>query len=207
MMLKNKYKELTRLVMCIMALISGSLIVIAKPLILLLWGPVWEGAVPVFQVLLIASLISYVQSLTLVLLQIINHTEYTLKLEFIKKPVYLIFIIVLLHKGLLGLMIALLLTSLWATIVNMSAPHKYISYSYLEQIKDVMPYFIACTLGGIATCGIFLILPHSYILEIVVGFVMLSLIYVGLLWIMHDEIVLKYGKMLFVTIKKRSIDE
>ena len=206
-MLKNKYKELTRLVMCVMALISGILIVIAKPLILLLWGPVWEGTVPVFQVLLIASLISYVQSLTLVLLQIVNHTEYTLKLEFVKKPVYLVFIIVLLHKGLLGLMIALVLTSLWATIVNMSAPHKFISYSYLEQMKDVIPYFIACTLGGIVTYGISVILPHSYILEIVVGFVMLSLIYVGLLWLIHDEIVLKYGNMLFVKVKKGSIDE
>jgi hypothetical protein len=104
-------------------------------------------------------------------------------------------------------MIALVLTSLWATIVNMSAPHKFISYSYLEQMKDVIPYFIACTLGGIVTYGISVILPHSYILEIVVGFVMLSLIYVGLLWVIHDEIVLKYGNMLFVKVKKGSIDE
>ena len=110
-LLKEKYQELTQLVTCVMTFISGMLIVIAKPLIILLWGSAWEGAVIAFQLLLLASIIGYVQTLSLVLLQIVNQTGYTLKLEFLKKPIYLIVIFLLLHFGLIGLLIAYVINS------------------------------------------------------------------------------------------------
>ena len=46
-----------------------------------------KRAVIAFQLLLLASIIGYVQTLSLVLLQIVNQTGYTLKIEFLKKPV------------------------------------------------------------------------------------------------------------------------
>jgi len=201
--LKKNYIRLAKLVNCVMMLICGILIVVAKPLVLLLWGPVWIGAVPVLQVLLCANLISSVQALTLVLLQILNHTEYVLKLEFLKKPMYLIFILILLHQGLWGLMIALVLTSLWATIVNMSAPSKFIGYSYSEQIKDVVPYLIACGLGVAIGTGVLSLISTLYVVDVLIGTLAFVVVYTAILWLFHDALLMELWQKFFVTVKAK----
>ena len=201
-LLKEKYRELTQLVTCVMTLLSGILIVVAKPLILLLWGEVWEGSVIVFQMLLIASVIGYVQSLTLVLLQIVNQTGYTLKLEFVKKPVYLVVIFLMLHYGLFGLLVAYVINSLWGTVVNMSAPHKYIGYSYWAQIKDIAWYFIAWIVGALLVWAIFMVFEVNNVLSIIIMSIIVSLVYLGILWAIKDSIVVKYGKMACYSLRK-----
>ena len=202
-LLKEKYQELTQLVTCVMTLISGVLIVIAKPLIILLWGNAWEGAVIAFQLLLLASIIGYVQTLSLVLLQIVNQTGYTLKLEFLKKPIYLIVIFLLLHFGLIGLLIAYVINSLWGTLVNMSAPHKYIGYSFWAQIKDIAWYIIAWTLGTLVVWGLSMMVEFGDFASIIVRSMVMVTVYLGVLWLFKDVIIIKYGHKLLMTLKNR----
>lgn len=203
-LLKEKYRELTQLVTCVMTLLSGILIVVAKPLILLLWGDVWEGSVIVFQLLLLSSVIGYIQSLSLVLLQILNRTGYTLKLEFLKKPVYFIVILLLLHYGLRGLLLAYVINALWGTVVNMSAPHKYIEYSYWAQFKDVAWYFLVLILGALAAWGIISMIDVGKVLSIIIMSIIVTSIYVGVLWFIKDPIVDKYGKMVYYSLRNRA---
>lgn len=201
-LLREMYRELTKFVTCVMTLLSGILIVVAKPLILLLWGEVWEGSVIVFQMLLIASVIGYVQSLTLVLLQIVNQTGYTLKLEFVKKPIYLVVIFLMLHYGLFGLLVAYVINSLWGTVVNMSAPHKYIGYSYWAQIKDIAWYVIAFIVGAFLVWAIFMVIEVNNVLSIIMMSMIVSFVYLGILWGIKDAIVVKYGKMAYYSLRK-----
>ena len=202
-LLREKYRELTKMVTCVMTIISGILIVIAKPLIILLWGEAWEGSVIAFQLLLLASVIGYVQSLTLVLLQIVNQTGYTLKLEFLKKPVYLIIIFLSIQYGLIGLLIAYVVNSLWGTVVNMSAPHKYISYSYYEQFKDVLIYVAAWIAGSFLVWGYSLLIQPCYVVDILLRMVIMAVIYVGFLGLMKDEVFMKYSKQIYLTCKNK----
>ena len=181
-LLKDKYQELTQLVTCVMTLISG---VIA------------------FQLLLLASIISYVQTLSLVLLQIVNQTGYTLKLEFLKKPIYLIVIFLLLHFGLIGLLIAYVINSLWGTLVNMSAPHKYIGYSFRAQIKDIAWYIIAWTLGTLVVWGLSMVVEFGDFASIIVRSIVMVFVYLGVLWLIKDAIIIKYGHKLLMTLKNR----
>lgn len=202
-LLREKYRELTKMVTCVMTIISGLLIVIAKPLIILLWGNAWEGSVIVFQLLLLASVIGYVQSLTLVLLQIVNKTGYTLKLEFLKKPVYLIVIFLSIQYGLIGLLIAYVINSLWGTIVNMSAPNKYISYSYFEQFKDVFVYGVAWLVGSLLVWGYSLFLHPCNVVDILLRMIIMFVIYMGILGLVRDEVFMKYSKLIYVTCKNK----
>lgn len=202
-LLKDKYRELTQLVTCVMTLISGVLIVIAKPLIILLWGCAWEGSVIVFQLLLLASVIGYIQSLTLVFLQIVNQTGYLLKLEFLKKTVYLLVIFLLLYYGLIGLLIAYVLNSIWGTIVNMSAPHKYLGYSYWAQVKDIIWYVVAWLIGTLIVWGQSLLFDMNIVFSIILRTIVMTCVYLGVLWMMKDVIVLKYGQMLFLKLKEK----
>lgn len=202
-LLREKYRELTKMVTCVMTIISGILIVIAKPLIILLWGEAWVGSVIAFQLLLLASVIGYVQSLTLVLLQIVNQTGYTLKLEFLKKPVYLVVILLSIQYGMIGLLIAYVINSLWGTFVNMSAPQRYLSYSYFEQIKDVLIYVAAWIFGSILVWGYSLFVHPCYVVDIVFRMAIMAVIYVGFLGLMKDEVFMKYSKQIYLTCKNK----
>ena len=201
-LLREKYRELTKMVTCVMTIISGILIVIARPLIILLWGKAWEGSVIAFQLLLLASVIGYVQSLTLVLLQIVNQTGYTLKLELLKKPVYLLVIFLSIQYGLIGLLIAYVINSVWGTIVNMSAPHKYISYSYLEQFKDILVYGAAWFIGSLLVWGYSLLIHPCNVVDILLRMLIMVIIYLGILGLVKDEVFMKYSKQILLTCKK-----
>lgn len=190
--LKLKYRELTQIITCVMTLVSGVIIVTAKPLILIIWGEKWVGTVPVLQLLILANVVSYVSYLALVLLQIINHTEYTLKLEFIKKPVFFIIILLSLRYGLYGLLCSLIINSLLATLVNISAPWKYIGYTYCEQFIDVFKYVIAWIIGSIIVFGLFEFWNMNLILDLILRAGLMTSIYIIVLLLMKDKILIKY---------------
>lgn len=190
--LKVKYRELTQMITCAMTLASGLLIVCAKPLILIIWGEQWTGTIPVFQLLIVANIVSFVSYLSLVLLQIINHTEYTLKLEFIKKPVFFVIIIISLRYGLYGLLASLIVNSLLASLVNISAPCKYIGYKYLEQFGDVSKYVISWLLGSLVVFGVFHFLELNSVIDLILRAVLMTGIYIVTLIVMKDKVFLKY---------------
>lgn len=200
--LKSKYRQLTMLITCIMTLISGILICVAHPMILFLWGDKWAETIGVFQLLIITSLVSYISYLSLLLLQIVNHTEYTLKLEFLKKPVYLVFIFLLLKYGLYGLLLAQIISSLIATVVNISAPSKFIGYSYKEQIKDISKYLIAWILGSLIVYGVFCIIQLPYILDIMAKAIVMTISYIAVLWVLKDEILIYFFDMLKMFVRR-----
>lgn len=201
--LKAKYRELTQMITCAMTLVSGLLIVCAKPLILIMWGEQWTGTIPVFQLLIVANIVSFVSYLSLVLLQIINHTEYTLKLEFIKKPVFFIIIIFSLRYGLYGLLASLIVNSLLATLVNISAPCKYIGYKYLEQFRDVSKYLIAWLLSSLVVFGVFHFLELNNGIDLILRAVLMAGVYILALMVMKDEVFLKYWNSAIELLKTR----
>ena len=202
-LLKQKYRDLTMMITCVMTLVSGILIVAAKPLIILIWGEKWVETVPIFQILLLCNIVSNVQYLTLIILQIVNHTEYTLKLEFIKKPVYLLVILLMLQFGLYGLLAAMFIVSLISTIVNMSAPSKYIGYTYIEQIKDVSKYLIAWITGSIVVFSLSNLVQLNCVVDILFRTLIMSFVYGVVLWGLRDSLFLDYIKKVHVYKKDR----
>lgn len=198
--LKEKYRELTMIINCIMTLISGIMIAIASPLVAMIWGYKWADTVPVLQLLIIGNVVSYVSYLSLVLLQIINHTEYTLKLEFVKKPVCLLVILFSLKYGMYGLLCSLIFNSFFCSLINISAPWKYINYTYLEQGRDVAKYVIALMIS----LGIVFILTKLYetnnVIDIIIRLIIVTLVYIGVLWIMKDYVFRHYGNAILALI-------
>ena len=199
--LKGKYRELTMLITCIMTLVSGILIAIASPLVLLIWGYKWIEAAPVFQLLVIGNIVSYVSYLSLVLLQIVNHTEYTLKLEFLKKPVCLIVIIFSLKYGIYGLLCSLIFNSFFCSLINISAPWKYINYTFPEQGRDVVNYIIALVISLGVVYGITRFYEGNYIVDIFIRAIVTIIVYIGMLWLTKDYVFCHYGKMALTSIE------
>lgn len=193
-LLKDKYRTFTKVIFCMMGLVTCILISVATPLIDFLWGNTWSLAVMPFQILLISSLFSPPTTLNLCLLEVLNKTSFTLKLEFIKKPIYLVVIIIGSFYGFQGLLIAQVIVSVIAILVNMSASKRYIYYSYKEQIKDIIVYIILVALCVIISLFVMSYVKYSNIINCIIGSIFCCTLYFLILIIIKDEVYTNYIK-------------
>lgn len=122
----------------IMPLMFG-LMVTARPIILLLLTDKWIKAVPFMQWLCVANAFSTITNTNLQVMKASGKSNVLLKIELIKKPVYLILLFISVKKGILAVAITMTIYSIYAAIVNIGPNRRIISYSYMEQFKDVAP--------------------------------------------------------------------
>lgn len=135
--LKLAYKSLLKVILFFMIPLMLSLILIAEEGFLFLFGEKWLPAVPYFQILALASIFGPISSYCLNILQVKGRSDIYLYLEIVKKAVGLLFIIVGIQYGILGLVIALTIFSISTYLVDMHYSGRVIEYGVLEQIKDV----------------------------------------------------------------------
>lgn len=185
----RKYSKTFTFLLCY---VCGILFLVAKPLIIFLWTDKWADTIVLFRILLLASILSPLSALNLILLQVLNKTIISLKLEIVKKTIYLPIIIFGALYGLLGLSLAQIAISVVASIVNSTASQKYINYSYAKQFLDVLLYLITM---AIAIAILYLLVNvwiSSYIISIFVGMVSYTFVFFLLLFITRDHLFLEY---------------
>lgn len=184
-LLLEKYRYCIKMIMCMMCFITACLVTIAHPLIIYIWTSKWETTVSLFQLLLISVLLSPVGTLNLLLLQVLNRTDYTLKLEFIKKPICLIVIVLLVRFGLYGIILAAIINSFFGVLINMQSSQRFIKYSYRMQFVDIFKYLIIGCISALV--GLYSIkVCESLLLQIFWGFSTSSLSYLILLFLTKD---------------------
>lgn len=125
----------------IMPLMFG-LMVTAKPIILLLLTKKWAEAIPFMQWLCVANAFSTITTANLQVMKASGRSDVLLKIELIKKPVYLILLFLSVKISILSVAITMTIYSIYAALVNIGPNSKIIGYSYSEQIKDIMPSLV-----------------------------------------------------------------
>lgn len=155
----------------IMPLMVG-LAIIAKPLILIILTKKWLPAVPFMQCLSIASAFTTITNTNLQAMKASGRSDVLLRIEFIKKPIYLILLIIGIKISLYFVAVTMIIYSIYATLVNMGPNVKILNYKYKEQIGDILPaVFISCLMGIIIwPISLFEIAPiFVLLLQIVLG--------------------------------------
>lgn len=165
--IKNAYSKMIRLGAFVSFPLFALLILIAKPLIIIMWTDKWLECVNLFQLLCISASFGIISQLGLTIMQLMNRTDLTLKFEFYKKPVTLILLILAMPFGLFYITLSAVVASIYCCLVNMYATKMLITYTYKEQFKDFSPYLlismIACAIGYIPT----LFFTSNYLLLVV----------------------------------------
>ena len=117
-----------------------------------------------------------------------GRSDIFLKLEIIKKAYGLTVLIasILYFRTPIGISYGSALCSLIASFVNAFPNKKLLNYSYLEQIKDILPSaLLACAMAAIITVLTYLKL--NLYLTLVLQFVIGCVFYLGLAKILHFE--------------------
>jgi O-antigen/teichoic acid export membrane protein len=155
------------------------LAVVAKPLVMLLLTEKWLPCVPFLQWTCINYAFWPLHEANLQVILASGRSDLYLKLEFIKKPLVILVILLTWRHGVLAMVIGQTLLSPLCIFINAWPNKKLIAYSALEQIRDISPIILLSTLMGVITfgCSEFISTgPLLLTLQILIG----TIVYFGL---------------------------
>lgn len=136
---KQMSKRAIQVLSFIMFPLLAGLAVVAEPLVLFLFTDKWGFCIPFVQLLSIGSAIGMLTITSLQTIKAIGRSDVVLRLEFIKKPVYVILLLAGIYFGVIGIAVTMVIYEFYGAFVNMLQMKKYIDYSLSDQFKDLLP--------------------------------------------------------------------
>lgn len=199
----NEVKNLCRRSMKSMSYIISPLMfgiaACAPTLIILLYSDKWSACVPYLQVLAIGYAFGTIGMVPIQALKAIGESGVVLKLEFVKKPVFLLLLFIGVNNSVWAIALSMLVYELFGFVVNALQLRKYLNYSFSEQIKDVFPHILLALIMGVAIS--LLNIESSLILTLALQVV------VGIGIYLVGSVVFKFDSLQFIMqiLKKRDL--
>lgn len=109
----------------------------------------WLPVVPFMYVFCIQYCFSVLGTVNMQTIKSIGRSDIILKLEFVKKPLFVGFIVIGMIFGPFGIAVAGLLYDIVGTTINMIPNNKLVGYSIRQQVVDFMPFLlVSLAMGG-----------------------------------------------------------
>lgn len=142
MAVKNALSKMIKITSFVMVPIMVGIVAISDSLITIILTEKWIACVPFLRVVCFQYCFAIINNVNLQALKAIGRSDVLLKLEFIKKPLYLIFILISMQISPLAIVVANLIYGFIALIINAYPNKKFLNYKLKEQLKDMMPAFL-----------------------------------------------------------------
>lgn len=173
--LKETVRNMMKITTFLVVPIFLGLAVVAKPLVQILLTDKWLLCVPYLQIFCFQACFSILGTVNLQSLKGIGKASTLLKLEIIKKPLYILIILITIFISPLSIAIGSLLYNVIAFTINTFPNRKYIKYTLKEQLVDIIPIFVISIImmGGVYLISyIKLSLILQFILQILTGIIL-----------------------------------
>lgn len=181
-MTKKSIKLLSYIVFPLLTII----ICISKPLVLVLFTEKWLPAVPFIRIICVMNVIGLSSNVSLQTIKAIGKSDVVLKIEFIKKPVCLLLLILGALFSPLIIVWCMLIYTVYSSIVNCLLLSRLINYSLKEQIIDVLPICFMCCVSTGLSFLISLFKMNSMVM-LVIQVVMYLSFYIGLSYVLKID--------------------
>lgn len=127
------------------------LILIAKPLLVLLYSDRWLESVPYFQILCVGGLAGCLQSVNQQTISAIGKSRVFFVWTVIKQTVGISFQVVgIIVWGIWGLLAGKIIASWFSYLVNITLVSKYVGYKNFQQLMDLAPIFFVSFIAAAA---------------------------------------------------------
>ena len=133
----------------IIAPLMIGLAAVAEPFIELLLTAKWLPCVLFLRVFCLTYMIYPIHTANLNAIKAMGRSDMFLKLEIIKKIIGVVALVATMMISVEAMAYSLLVTTVIGSFVNAFPNKKLLGYSYLEQVKDIMPSLLLCTVMGI----------------------------------------------------------
>lgn len=186
----EKAKRMTRRSMQVITFILVPMLMalaaIATPLIRLLLTNKWDDSIPFLQILCLGFSMAVLGIAPFQALKAIGLGNVVLKLEFIKKPIFIVLLIIGVKISVLATAVTMAAYELYGVLVNSTQVKKYLNYTYREQIHDVLPYVVITAIMFVAMLAVY-IPSISNLLNIIIQLMVGFSIYILLSWLFKVE--------------------
>lgn len=171
------------------------MIAIADKLVIVLMTNKWIFAVPYVRITCIASLISVLGTTLIQEIKAIGRSDVTLRVELIKKPIFIVIVIIAMQFGVKMIAWTLVINEIIAFIVNAYPVKKYIGFDLKTHLKDaISPFIISSVMCvGVYSLGYFI---KNDIVCLVLQIVAGVGIYIGLSRVSNNKTYLILKKMI-----------
>ncbi len=177
--LKNMTRRAIKTSVYIMAPLLMGLAFCSKQVVTLLLTEKWLGCVPFMAIFCITSVFWPIHTANLNAIKAMGRSDIFLKLEIIKKIVGVFAILITFRISVMAMAYSELFVCLLSQIINSWPNKKLMNYSYLEQLKDIIPsILLAAFMGGCVWCVSLLNLSDlvTLLIQVPLG----GIIYIGL---------------------------
>lgn len=127
------------------------LIIMAKPIIILLFSEKWIPSVPFFQILCVAGIVNCSQSINYQLVSAVGRSKAIFFWNIVKRVIDIAFILIGLCFSVYGIMWGMVISMFITCIINIQVAQKSISYSIKEQILDNLPFLLYSVVSATLT--------------------------------------------------------
>lgn len=173
------YRKYIRMTSLCIFIFSGLICALAKPIVLFTLTNKWADAIIYLHAFGFSCLFEHISTINLNLLKVKGRSDLFLRLEVIKKTIGLTLLFVAIPFGVFAICLSKLFYCQIAIVINTYYTGKLFHLGYIQQMKDVFPYFICCTCACLPAYAItFFELPH--VVTILVG----SFLALSLYWFM-----------------------
>lgn len=146
--LKNTIKRITTTLSFVTTPMICILILIAKPLIVILYSETWLPCVPYFQILCVAGLAKCLQAVNYQAISAIGKSKVMFKWELVKRIIDITLLILgIALYGIIGLLWSKVVSTWIAFIINTTMVSSHVGYKYYIQYIDLLPVFIVSGLS------------------------------------------------------------
>jgi O-antigen/teichoic acid export membrane protein len=151
--LKKGYQRMIKSTMIVTFACMLGLAAIAQPLIVILIGETWLPCVPYLQLMCFSSMLYPLHAMNLNAITVKGRSDLFLKLEIIKKMLYIPIIMVAIYKGVIALLIGNIIISFISYLLNSYYSADLIRYPTKVQILDVLPLLlVSLFVSGLVWC-------------------------------------------------------
>ena len=139
----------------------------------------WLPCVPYLQIFCISYLFWPIHTANLNAIKAMGRSDLFLKLEVIKKFIGMILLLITMNISVMAMAYSLLISGLISQVIN-SWPNRYLlKYSYIDQIKDILPNIVMALIMGVFVYFISY-LNLSVLISLIVQIILGGLIYLVL---------------------------
>lgn len=119
------------------------IVMVSNELVVILYTEKWIDMVPYLIVFSLSEALSVIGSIDVVLLKAIGMSGTTLKLEFIKKPIYIVVVLLAMQFGVYYILFSVLIVNFIGMLINSISTKKTINYGFGEKLFDCGYAFIS----------------------------------------------------------------
>lgn len=173
---------------------------LAKPIVLLLLTDKWIALIPLLQWMVFARIFYPINTINMNILNAIGRSDLFLKVDLSKFPIIVLALIITLPLGVKAMIIGQVITTGIAFFINAFLSGKLYGYGPFNQLKDMIPVFIATAIMSLIVFAATIYLNNLY-LKLIFGGVLGLLTYLIMSYFLKIE-ELNELKTLLLRLKK-----